>query len=46
MVSSAYIKTEPEVTALGRSLMYKANNVGPSTSTLIVVYFSLFQHIN
>ena len=44
VVSSAYIKTEPEVTALGRSLVYKANNVGPSTSTLIVVYFSLFQH--
>ena len=43
-MSSAYIKTEPEVTALGRSLVYKANNVGPSTSTLIVVYFSLFQH--
>ena len=31
MVSPAYIKTEPEVTALGRSLVYKANNVGPST---------------
>ena len=44
VVSSAYIKTEPEVTALGRSLVCKANNVGSSTSTLIVVYFSLFQH--
>ena len=31
VVSSAYIKTEPEVTALGRSLAYKANNAGPST---------------
>ena len=46
MVSFAYIKTEPEVTALGTSLVYKANNVGPSTFPLIVVYFSLFQHIN
>ena len=31
VVSSAYIKTEPEVTALGKSLVYKANNVVPST---------------
>ena len=31
VMSSAYIKTEPELTALGRSLVYKANNVGPST---------------
>ena len=31
VVSSAYIKTEPEVTALGRSLVYKANSMGPST---------------
>ena len=46
VVSSAYIKTEPEVTALGRSLVYKVNNVRPSTSTLIVVYLSLFQQIN
>ena len=28
---ATYIKTEPEVTVLGRSLVYKANNVGPST---------------
>ena len=31
VASSTYIKTEPEVTALGRSLVYKANNVVPST---------------
>ena len=30
VVSSTYIKTEPEVTALGWSLVYKANNVGSS----------------
>ena len=31
VVSTAYIKTEPEAITLGRSLAYKANNCGPST---------------